>query len=265
MGNLNGLKEKGFKEAVLTGIHLGGYGLDLHPPFPLERLLQELEKEETPDRIRLSSIEPGDFSPGLISTLSRSDKICPHLHIAIQSGDDEILKKMNRDYDCSFLSDLIQELHLRIPNLSIGADVIVGFPGETEEKFRNTCGLVESLPFSYLHVFPFSRRKGTHAFQFPQRVNEKEIKRRAETMRELGKRKRQAFYRQFLNQELCVLIEDRKDKETGRWKGLSRNYIPVLLINDDGTRNHRGWVNREWTVTVTGLAGKGLIGKVVER
>jgi threonylcarbamoyladenosine tRNA methylthiotransferase MtaB len=263
--NLKILKEKGFKEVVLTGIHLGAYGLDLDPSFPLEKLLGQLEKEETPDRIRLSSIEPGDFSPELISALSQSNKICPHLHISIQSGDDEILKKMNRDYDRSFLSDLIRELHLRVPNLSIGADVIVGFPGETEEKFKNTYGLVESLPFSYLHVFPFSRRKGTPAFQFPQRVNEKEIKKRAEAMRELGKKKRQAFYYQFLNQELSVLLEDRKEKETGGWKGLSRNYIPVLLANKNGIKEHQDRVNREWTVKVTGLAEKGLIGKIVER
>ena len=263
--NLKGLKEKGFKEVVLTGIHLGAYGLDLHPPFPLEKLLGQLEKEETPDRIRLSSVEPGDFSPDLISTLSQSNKICPHLHISIQSGDDEILIKMNREYDCSFLSDLIRELHLRIPNLSVGADVIVGFPGETEEKFKHTCAFVESLPFSYLHVFPFSRRKGTPAFQFPQRVDEKETKKRAETMRELGKHKRRAFYRQFLNQELSVLVEDRKEKVTGRWKGLSRNYIPVLLVNKNGTKDLQDRVNREWTVRVTSLAEKGVIGKVLER
>jgi threonylcarbamoyladenosine tRNA methylthiotransferase MtaB len=263
--NLRVLKEKGFKEVVLTGIHLGAYGLDIHPSFPLEKLLRELEKEEIPDRIRLSSIEPGDFSPGLISILSQSKKICPHLHIAIQAGDDEILNKMNRDYDRSFLSDLIRELRLRIQALSIGADVIIGFPGETEEKFRNTYGLIESLPFSYLHVFPFSRRKGTPAFQFPEGVAEKEIKKRAETIRELGKQKRQAFYHQFLNQELSVLIEDRKDKETGRWKGFSRNYIPVLLTNDKGVEKHEDWVNREWTVTATGLTEKGLIGKVAER
>ncbi|MGZ3524329.1 MAG: tRNA (N(6)-L-threonylcarbamoyladenosine(37)-C(2))-methylthiotransferase MtaB [Thermodesulfobacteriota bacterium] len=265
MENLKLLKEKGFKEVVLTGIHLGAYGLDLHPPFPLEKLLGQLEKEETPDRIRLSSIEPGDFSPDLISTLSQSNKICPHLHISIQSGDDEILKKMNRDYDCSFLSDLIRELHLRIPNLSVGADVIVGFPGETEEKFKHTWRFVESLPFSYLHVFPFSRRKKTPAFQLPQRVDEKETKKRAETMRELGKQKRQAFYRQFLNQELSVLVETRKEKLTGRWKGLSLNYIPVLLLDKNGTKDHQDRVNREWTVRVTGLAEKGVIGKVVGR
>jgi len=263
--NLKIFKKEGFKEVVLTGIHLGAYGLDLNPPFPLEKLIGQLEEEETPYRIRLTSIEPGDFSPELIFTLSQSNKICPHLHIPIQSGDDEILKKMNRGYNHSFLSDLIQELHLRIPRLSIGADMIVGFPGETEEKFQHTYGLVESLPFSYLHVFPFSRRKGTPAFQFPQRVDEKEIKKRAESMRELGKQKRQVFYRQFLNQELSVLVEDRKEKETGRWRGLSRNYIPVLITDKNGIKEHRDWVNHEWTVRVTDLTEKGVIGKVLEK
>jgi threonylcarbamoyladenosine tRNA methylthiotransferase MtaB len=263
--NLKLLKKKGFREVVLTGIHLGAYGLDFDPPFSLEKLIGQQEKEETPDRIRLSSIEPGDFSPELISTLSQSTKICSHLHISIQSGDDEILEKMNRGYGRSYLSDLIRELHLRIPNLSVGADVIVGFPGETEGKFRHTYELVESLPFSYLHVFPFSRRKGTPAFQFPQRVNEGEIKKRAEAMRELGKQKRLAFYRQFLNQELSVLIEDRKEKDTGRWKGLSRNYIPVLLEDENGMKDHQDRVNREWIVRVTGLVEKGVTGEVLER
>ncbi len=263
--NLRLLKERGFKEVVLTGIHLGVYGLDLNPSFPLENLLRKLEKEETPERIRLSSIEPGDFSPELISALSQSRKICPHLHIPIQSGDDDILKRMYRDYDRSFLSDLVHRLHREISNLSIGADVIVGFPGETEEQFRHTYGLIESLPFSYLHVFPFSRRKGTPAFEFSGRVNEKEIKRRAEVMRELGKQKRQTFYRQFLNQELSVLVEGRKEKETGRCRGLSRNYIPVLLSGRNGAGGNRDRVNHEWTVRVTGLAENGLIGNIAEK
>jgi threonylcarbamoyladenosine tRNA methylthiotransferase MtaB len=263
--NLKALKEKEYKEVVLTGIHLGAYGLDLNPPFSLEMLMRRLEKEETPRRIRVSSIEPGDFSSELISILSQTKKICPHLHISIQSGDDEILKKMNRDYDHSFLVDLIQELHLKIPTLSIGADVIIGFPGETEENFRHTYGLVESLPFSYLHVFPFSRRKGTPAYQFPQGVDEKGIRKRAEIMRALGKRKRQTYYHQFLNQELSVLIEDRREKRTQRWKGLSRNYIPVLLNNKNGVEEYGDWVNQEWTVRVTELTEKSVIGKVVEK
>jgi threonylcarbamoyladenosine tRNA methylthiotransferase MtaB len=261
--NVRMFKEKGFKEVVLTGIHLGAYGLDFDPPFPLEQLIKQLEKGETPDRIRLTSIEPKDFSPELIFTLSGSNKVCPHLHIPIQSGNDEILKKMKRDYDRSFLADLVQELHAKIPKLCIGADVIVGFPGEGEEEFKSTFRLVESLPFSYLHVFPFSRRKGTPAFQFPQLVDDREIKKRAERMRELGHQKRQAFYRQFLDQEMSVLVEDPK-KQTGGWKGLSRNYVPVLLADQKRTKKDWDFVNQEWSVRVTGVAEKGVVGNLAE-
>jgi len=263
--HLRVLKERDFKEVVLTGIHLGSYGLDLTPPFPLEKLLRRLEEEETPHRIRLSSIEPLDFSADLKSFLSQSKKVCPHLHIPVQSGDDEILKRMNRNYDRSFLFDLIQELHRRIPKLSIGADVIVGFPGETEEKFRKTYELIESLPFSYLHIFPFSKRKGTPASQFPHGVDVGKIKKRAEILRDLGKQKRQSFYRQFLLQELNVLVEDRKEKETGRWKGFSRNYIPVLIAPKNGAEGSSECINQECAVKVTDVTEKGLVGQVVER
>jgi threonylcarbamoyladenosine tRNA methylthiotransferase MtaB len=259
------LKERDFKEVVLTGIHIGSYGSDLQAPFSLEKLLIRIEEEETPDRIRLSSIEPLDFSEDLISFLSNSTKVCPHLHIPIQSGDNEILKKMNRDYDHSFLYDLIHELSQRIQKLSIGADVIVGFPGETEEKFKRTYELIESLPLSYLHTFPFSKRKGTPASQFSQGVDEGEIKKRAEAMRELGRQKRQAFYRQFLDQELDVLVEDRREKETGRWKGLSRNYIPILLNHENGSEGNSDWINQEWRVWVIELTENGVVGRVMER
>ena len=263
--HLRVLKQRDFKEVVLTGIHIGSYGLDLVPPFSLERLLRQLEEEETPHRIRLSSIEPGDFSQDLISTLAQSAKVCPHLHIPIQSGDDDILRRMNRNYDGPFLSDLIQGLHQRIARLSTGADVIVGFPGETEERFQRTYALIESLPVSYLHVFPFSKRKGTPASQFPDQVNAGEIKKRAEGMRELGQQKRQFFYGQFLHQKLPVLVEDRREKETGRWKGLSRNYIPVLLTHENGSEAQPDWINQERIVRVTELTEKGVVGKVVER
>jgi threonylcarbamoyladenosine tRNA methylthiotransferase MtaB len=263
--HLRVLKEKDFKEVVLTGIHVGSYGLDLIPPSPLEKLLRQIEEEETPQRIRLSSIEPLDFSTDLISVLLQSRKVCPHLHIPIQSADDEILKMMNRNYNRSSLSDLIQELHQRIPEVSIGADVIVGFPGETEEKFQHTCRLIESLPFSYLHVFPFSKRKGTPASKFSQVVDEREIKKRAEVMRRLGRQKRQTFYRQFLHKELDVVVEDRRERGTGRWKGFSRNYIPVLLPREGRPEAQTDWINQEVRVKVTEVAENGLVGQVVER
>jgi threonylcarbamoyladenosine tRNA methylthiotransferase MtaB len=146
----------------------------------------------------------------------------------------------------------------------MGADVIVGFPGETEEKFQRTYSLIKSLPFSYLHVFPFSKRKGTPAYQFSQSVNERKIKERAEMMRKLGQQKRQAFYHQFLHQELTVLVEDRREKETGRLKGFSRNYIPVLLTHGEDSE-HPDWINQEVSVKVTDFKENGLIAQAVER
>jgi len=262
---VNALEERGYHEVVLTGIHLGAYGLDLLPPFPLAKLLRRLEGEKSPRRIRLSSIEPMDLSEELIQLLSTSRKVCPHLHISIQSGDDEILQRMNRHYNRSFLFDLIQELHRRIPKLSIGADVIVGFPGETQEKFERTYELIAALPFSYLHVFPFSKRKGTPAFQFRQTVDQTTITRRTEVMRELGRQKRRTFYSQFLHQELNVLVEDRRDKGTGRWKGFSPNYLPVMLIPEKSPERDVDWINEEYTVRVTDVTETGLIGKVMER
>jgi threonylcarbamoyladenosine tRNA methylthiotransferase MtaB len=172
---------------------------------------------------------------------------------------------MNRNYSRSFLFDLIQELHQAIPGLSIGADVIVGFPGETEEKFKETYNLIESLPFSYLHVFPFSKRKGTPAFQYSRVVEQANITRRAEAMRELGKQKRRTFYSRFLHQELNVLVEGQREKGTERWKGFSQNYIPVLLTPEGIAGGNFDWINQEWTVKVTDCTETGLVGQVMER
>lgn len=257
IGYLKMFKEKGFKEVVLTGIHIGSYGLDLCPSVSLEQLLEEIEYHETPPRIRLSSIEPQEFSPHLIELLARSKKLCPHVHIPIQSGDENILKKMNRSYHPSFLYDLIMKIHQMLPRASIGADIIVGFPGEGEKEFQHTYDLIRSLPISYLHVFPYSVRKGTEAAKFLEKIDQKAIKRRAEVMRALGREKRKAFYLQFLHQDLEVLIEDRKDKHTGRRMGLSRNYIPVVLPPEALVE-----VNQEIKVRVVDFNEKVVFGKM---
>lgn len=250
-------KEKGFKEVVLTGIHIGSYGTDLSPSLSLERLLEEIESQETPPRIRLSSVEPQEFSSPLLELFARSKKLCPHIHIPIQSGDECILKKMNRSYTPSFLYELITKIHHELPKASIGADILVGFPGEGEKEFQHTYDLVQSLPISYLHVFPYSVRKGTEAAKFLERIDGKEIKRRAEMMRNLGREKRKVFYSQFLHQELEVLIEDRKETETGKRMGLSRNYIPVVLPPEPSVE-----VNQEIKVRVVGFNEKVVFGKV---
>jgi threonylcarbamoyladenosine tRNA methylthiotransferase MtaB len=142
---------------------------------------------------------------------------------------------------------------------------MVGFPGETEEAFRRTYGLIEALPVSYLHVFPFSSRKGTLASTLSQTVSEGSKKIRADQMRRLGKENRQAFYRRFLRQRLDVLVEDQRDKKTARWKGFSRNYIPVQIVDDGHLKDPSDWINQELPVLVTELLDSAVLGRRGER
>jgi threonylcarbamoyladenosine tRNA methylthiotransferase MtaB len=242
MSNLVGL---GYRETVLAGIHLGSYGLDMEPPSSLASLLRSIEDEGISCRIRLSSIEPTEFDDDLIDLISSSPTICNHLHIPLQSGDDELLKRMNRHYTSNFFKDLVKKLVSAIPDLNIGVDVIVGFPGESHENFTNTVSVIEELPIGYLHVFPYSRRPGTPAADFPDQVDSKTIKKRGKILRCLGSRKREEFYRRFLGKRLSILVESKKDVGTKYLKGFSRNYIPVLIdVGDDV-------VNEEIPVTIT--------------
>ncbi len=231
------LVEAGFKEIVLTGIHLGSYGLDLNPPSTFLSLLRLIEKEERFSRIRLSSIEPGEFSPELIDFLSNSRCICPHLHIPLQSGDEGILKRMRRPYTPSYFMRLVEDLVAKIPDLAIGVDVMVGFPGEGEEEFTNTYNLLHHLPLSYLHIFPYSRRPGTLAANFPRQIDPKTAKKRVEILKELDTQKRERFYRRFLGRKVLLLVEGKRDKESNKLKGISRNYIPVLIDSGKDLKN----------------------------
>ncbi len=253
--HLQRLKKRGFKEVVMTGIHLGIYGADLFPPTSLAELCKRMEDIPAPQRIRLSSIEPDDFSPDLIQTIASSPRVCHHLHIPMQSAEDDILRRMHRNYDGTFFADLVQTLIHRIPDLNIGVDVIVGFPGEGEKQFRETYELLEKSDIGYLHVFPFSKRRGTEAYEFPHQVDPRTKKRRCELLRALGRRKKAAFQGRFLGRELEVLVEQRRDKLTGRLKGYSRNYIPVLIEAEDDL------VNREIRVSVTDLEDGRVLGR----
>lgn len=260
--NMKLLKERGYKEVILTGINIGSYGIDLDQNLNLEKLLKLLEEAETPDRIRLSSIEPFNLSKDLIRIISESTKICPHLHIPIQSGDNDILRYMNRNYDRAFISELIYEIYQKIPYISIGVDIIIGFPGETEDRFRNTYELIERLPISYLHVFPFSLRKGTQAENFDRHVHPMEIKKRTEIIRNLGKKKRLEFYQKFLGKELKVLGLDTKGKEREKLKGISRNYIH-LILNDGKIKEKSYWINKEWDIKTTAFTDQMMFGELI--
>ncbi len=227
------LSEKGYQEVVLTGIQLGGYGTDLSQTTSLARLLLSLGAVKSLRRLRLSSIEPLNFTDELIEIMTSLDNLCHHFHIPLQSGDDEILRKMNRDYSASDFWKLVNRLKNNFPEMGLGTDVIVGFPGETDSQFENTYNLIEELPFSYLHVFSFSPRPGTAAAQMPAQVMPEIIKQRSQRLRALGKEKKLSFQKIFVGQTLSVLIEKKYDDETGFLTGLSDNYLRIFTENDD--------------------------------
>ncbi|MCJ7662727.1 MAG: MiaB/RimO family radical SAM methylthiotransferase, partial [Desulfobacterales bacterium] len=231
LASLKRLRASGYREVVLAGIHLGAYGLDLEPKTTLLNLLERIEEAETPGRIRLSSLEPQEATPELIALVSSSRKICPHLHLPVQSGADEILKRMHRPYTGAFFRDLVLGICEKMPHAAIGVDVMVGFPGEDEQAFGQTHDLLQELPLSYLHCFPFSARPGTTAAGFALQVEERTKKERVQVLRSLSREKRRAFYSRFIGEPLTLLIEHRREK--GMLRGISRNYIFCLVEGGD--------------------------------
>jgi threonylcarbamoyladenosine tRNA methylthiotransferase MtaB len=241
--NIHCLKQAGFHEVVLTGVHLGAYGLDLSPQTSLTALLDHIDESNAMDRVRLSSIEPHELTRDIIELVAESDIFCDHFHIPLQSGDDRIIERMNRPYTNSFFKDLVFDIKKRIPDAAIGVDTLIGFPGETEKAFENTYSLIEKLPVTYLHVFPFSPRPGTPADKYKQKVPQKIIKARCEKMRRLGNEKKRIFYESFMGKTVEVLIESRRDKATGLLKGTTSNYIPVHIAGEDDLFNTLVQVN----------------------
>jgi threonylcarbamoyladenosine tRNA methylthiotransferase MtaB len=235
--NVNNLQKAGYREAVLSGIHLGKYGQDLSPGTTLTALLELINASCLIDRVRLSSIEPNELTPGIIKLAAESGKVCRHFHIPLQSGDDRILKKMHRPYTREYFKDLILRIKESMPDAAIGVDILAGFPGETDEAFHNTYSLIDELPISYLHVFPFSPRKKTPAFDFPEQVHSDIIKARCAEMRRLGTLKKADFYKKAAGTEADILIEDKRDEKSGLLKGISSNYLTVHVNCEDRIKN----------------------------
>ncbi|MBT6338735.1 MAG: tRNA (N(6)-L-threonylcarbamoyladenosine(37)-C(2))-methylthiotransferase MtaB [Desulfobacula sp.] len=235
--HLKELKDSGFKEVIITGIHTGMYGLDFKKKSSLLQLLEKINNEKPVFRIRLSSIEPGEINDGIINLAKKENILCDHFHIPLQSGDDDILKKMKRPYDVALFEDIIHKIHEKIPSAGIGVDTLIGFPSETEKQFENTYELIKRLPISYLHVFPFSARKGTPAFHFDNKVDPAIIKNRCEKMRELDNTKRRAFIAANLNKKLEGLVQHKPDTKTGMLKAVTSNYLTVFL---NQKHDHRG-------------------------
>jgi threonylcarbamoyladenosine tRNA methylthiotransferase MtaB len=226
---IHSISRAGYREVVLTGIHLGAWGRDLAPQADLATLVRQIADGRAVERLRLSSIEPREISDELIALIGAKGAVCRHLHIPLQSGDDGTLAAMHRNYDAAFFRGLVRKLCTTLPGIAIGIDVMAGFPGETEEAFESTRQMVEEMPIAYLHVFPYSRRPGTPAATMALQVSEEEKKRRAECLRAIGTAKRQAFAAGFIGAPLQVLIEGRTDKKTGFPVGFSDNYISVAI------------------------------------
>ncbi len=234
--HLNTLGRQGVKEVIITGIHTGLYGRDLENGITLSSLLKKINEKKPVHRIRLSSIEPNELTDDLIELACKGSILCDHFHIPLQSGDDDILKKMKRPYDTALFEHVINRIHEKIPSAGIGLDVIAGFPSETSAMFENTCRLIERLPVTYLHVFPFSPRKGTPAFHFSPRIDSGIIKERCAVLRELGRVKKENFARANIGRKLEGLVQNTRDQHTGLLKAVTSNYLFVLLPPEPDTR-----------------------------
>lgn len=237
--NAKKIIDSGYKEIILTGVNTGDYRyITDGRTNKLIDVLLELEKLEI-ERIRISSIEPNLLTDEVISLVKSSDKICNHFHIPLQSGDADILKLMRRRYNLGFFRELIEKVNVEIPDAGIGVDVIIGFPGETEEHFKNTYDFINSLQISYLHVFSYSERKNTLAVSMPGKVDIQKRKQRSEILRNLSAKKKYDFYSRFIGTEQKVLFENKVMNSGDREfiEGWTNNYIRVRINNDINLQN----------------------------
>lgn len=232
--------EQGRREITLTGVNLGAYRSDGHD---LPDLIEALSAIQGLRRIRISSIEPTTVSPRLIRQMAQPDgKLCPHLHLPLQSGSNTVLAAMGRKYTREDYTALVCEAVSTVPHLGLGTDVMVGFPGEGEAEFEETQSLLQSLPFSYLHVFPFSERKGTRVMRRSglSRVPSSVIKKRSEGLRAMSEQLRMAFYKKNLGRRVGVLFE--RSTDSGLCTGLTSNYLRVGVRSDENLAGQMGEV-----------------------
>jgi threonylcarbamoyladenosine tRNA methylthiotransferase MtaB len=222
------LVQDGCPEIVLTGIHIGSYGIDLAEQTDLTSLVKMLIAKRGVSRIRLSSIEPREIKVEMISMLGSG--LCRHLHIPLQSGDDTILTSMKRDYSAGFYLELLERIAHQVPGIALGADIMVGYPGEGDTEFNNTLELVDKTPLTHLHVFSYSPRPGTAAAaDMKNQVPDQVKKTRSEELHNLGKKKNLAFRKNHIGVALKVVVEDKADPQSGLLSGLTDNYIRVQI------------------------------------
>lgn len=229
------LIRKGFKEIILTGICLGAWGGESIPKKSLSSLLVKLAGIDGDFRIRLSSIEPKYVDNGLLETIKRFPKLCRHLHVPFQSGDNKILKMMSRPYTFDGYVKIIRNARRQIPAVSVTTDILIGFPGEGDGNFRNTCKLIETVRPSRIHIFPYSKRSGTVAADLADDVPKNVIAKRLNVVNTLALRASYEYRKKFLGKATEVLVEAERNKATGLLKGYDDKYINIL-INGSGAK-----------------------------
>jgi threonylcarbamoyladenosine tRNA methylthiotransferase MtaB len=228
LAEIRSLTERGFQEIVLTGVHLGAFGLKLKDHPRLIDLLRRIVEIPRLGRIRLSSIEPMHFDREIVDLAAEHPVFAHHFHIPLQSGSDRILRLMRRPYTAARFRELLAYIQDKLPDAGIGADVLIGFPGETDGDFAETCALIRESPLAYLHVFPFSPREGTAAFSMPGRISTQVMKRRLNAVLEISRAKNIAFRRRFVGQVLPGITISREEN-LGTSLALTGNYIHARI------------------------------------
>lgn len=232
MAQLARLQDSGYRETILAGIHLGGYGQDFAEEYSLADLLDRCLVEFPQLRIRLSSIHPNEVTPRLLAFYRDHPQMRPHLHISLQSGSSEVLKRMKRPYRSERAWESMRLAAATVPHFGLGADIIVGFPGETDAEFEQTRRMVDELPFSYLHVFRFSQRPGTAAADMPDQVPVKVIAERSAILRKIAERKQHEFAQSLLGTTREAVIE--AESAEGRWRQATTDNYMSVKVPDNG-------------------------------
>ncbi len=226
------LADNGFTEVVLTGIHIASYGLDIKDKsLNLGDVISEIHKIDGIRRIRLGSIEPRILTEAFVKRLADMPKVCNHFHISLQSGCDETLSRMNRRYNTAEFMQVVENIRKFMPDSAITTDIMVGFPGETEEEFEKSVAFLKAVCFAEAHVFAYSNRRGTKADKFPNQVKRTEKNKRAAIMAQAAKGCRQSFLESFINREIEVLVE--REIENGVYEGHTSNYIKVHIPSSE--------------------------------
>lgn len=225
----------GYKEIVLNGIHISSYGKDIQEHDALIKLIEDINKIEGIERIRLGSLEPKLITEDFIERYSKLDKVCDHFHLSLQSGSDSVLRRMNRKYTTTEYKNNVEIIRKFMPYAGITTDIIVGFPGETEEEFNETLNFVKTIQFSRIHVFKYSVREGTKAAEMSDQIDDSIKATRSKILIDLANSISNDFMEQFIGKDMSILVETQNKENI--FEGYTRNYLKVLLKSDINIKN----------------------------